>query len=739
MYAPITTKDNATLLLENLNNSNTVTYQGGPDQYNPIGYTTSTLGTQLLPFPPGSVLPTLQQHNPQPLYNATGGLIPLNGFRLPRTQFDQVWYLRPISGPGGKTSRRSKVIRVRYPQTPQPPTVISINSNYMQFDFDGDIRSIYGFELRAADNNTILVQKPIASYADLNIDLTQTGNAWLGTLTSTPWGIVPAGQNRNFYAYFFNHQWSYSLATEVYVTPPKAPVIEEGYRFGQSLDIISDLDSRLDIAAQTCEIWTSSGSVHHSIGGDFYLPPPASAMIASSRLNYQTQNWTANVPADSDLFVRSVRWDLISSGSMSNWLHIPQGDLLASDYLTSQGSVPPFITIGQGGLFTYDSSNTEIIVNSRPFDLMFPNGTMQHMPVVNGDYTATLDTLAPLSPTGAAGYLFYFRCTSPAFQNPAVIIDGPYAAASSGALIRQTADGSIPLSNGPLTAHMASAASGLIGIIKPIHGGSGYSATAQAAIVPAPTGGGYDFLYVQCDQYLPPIVYDNVYGPSMPQSSGAVQGVYFVKLVSWVVTYPPEDDRPDETYYEYALYASDPGGSIYTSPPAVNITDSGGGGAGASVYAVLTSGNGSGGGSFGGGNCGVLSSLVTLANEKKITLEQLTVGELLKSKERPEEVVSKTVVLNEEVWTLTTKSGKTTRVGLAHTFKTEHGYMALCELLDDLQHESPLPLLQTVDGLEEIASIDDRGESAICHIALSGPSHLYVLDGLWNHNTLFKG
>lgn len=46
------------------------------------------------------------------------------------------------------TSRRSKVLRVRYPLQPSSPLFVSFLQGLMQFNYNGDRRSIYGFELR---------------------------------------------------------------------------------------------------------------------------------------------------------------------------------------------------------------------------------------------------------------------------------------------------------------------------------------------------------------------------------------------------------------------------------------------------------------------------------------------------------------------------------------------------------------------------------------------------------------
>jgi hypothetical protein len=138
-------------------------------------------------------------------------------FTLPRLQFDQTWYMRPIARDAYDQpvlSRRSKVIRIYYPLKPSPPLfryAVQVQAPTspgqttttlaFQLDYNGDQRSIYGLEVRAADDETILVQRPVASYADLYVDLSQT-----------PFLTLSGGlaYNYNLTARFFNQQWSMS-------------------------------------------------------------------------------------------------------------------------------------------------------------------------------------------------------------------------------------------------------------------------------------------------------------------------------------------------------------------------------------------------------------------------------------------------------------------------------------------------------------------------------------------------
>ena len=143
-------------------------------------------------------------------------------FSLRRSQYDQVWYLRGVQN--GVVSRRSKVLRIMWPQRPLPPIVqsvtpvteslmgipgatgtVTVNSLAIQFQFNGDQRNIFGFELRAADNQTVLVQVP-ANFASMYVDLAQT---------PMPYLPPPLNTDYSLYAYFFNQRWEYSAPTAV--------------------------------------------------------------------------------------------------------------------------------------------------------------------------------------------------------------------------------------------------------------------------------------------------------------------------------------------------------------------------------------------------------------------------------------------------------------------------------------------------------------------------------------------
>jgi hypothetical protein len=160
------------------------------------------------------------------------GRFATQAFSLPRSSFEQVWYLRQVNGT--KTSRRTKVIRVAAPIVPtQAPSLSSFDSSQITAGFSGDVRNIYGVELRASDNATVLVRQPVASPADLIFDLTTIANA----LTL----------GRDFYVYFFNLMWEYSPSLHVTVSQPAAPVITIGAKMATNLTLLLDQITRQDI------------------------------------------------------------------------------------------------------------------------------------------------------------------------------------------------------------------------------------------------------------------------------------------------------------------------------------------------------------------------------------------------------------------------------------------------------------------------------------------------------------
>lgn len=87
------------------------------------------------------------------------GVFNTQQFSVPRTVRDQTWYLRTRNGT--IFSRFSKALRVVYPLIPSAPALIQANSTTAVFDFAGDVRDIYGIEVKAnALSGVFFVQFP---------------------------------------------------------------------------------------------------------------------------------------------------------------------------------------------------------------------------------------------------------------------------------------------------------------------------------------------------------------------------------------------------------------------------------------------------------------------------------------------------------------------------------------------------------------------------------------------------
>lgn len=90
------------------------------------------------------------------------GIFTVDQFTLPRTVRDQTFYLRGLNN--NVFSRFSKALRIVYPLVPSAPTLVSSNATTIVADFAGDVRDIYGIELRALAasgvSGDIIVQIP---------------------------------------------------------------------------------------------------------------------------------------------------------------------------------------------------------------------------------------------------------------------------------------------------------------------------------------------------------------------------------------------------------------------------------------------------------------------------------------------------------------------------------------------------------------------------------------------------
>jgi len=805
-------------------------------------------------------------------------------FTLERLQYEQIWYMRFVDTTSGTYSRRSKVVRIVYPVTPLPPTLIAADSNFVQLDFNGDIRNVYGVEVRVpnvtdvypilsvgssvgwdntanvfstsggvyascpgyiddvmsvnipplpdassivgisisgvaltadsqgaieislgpdtryafigpqpqqftvGDQSTLwgltpaelaagtsilispdtmptqpmyvnslvmtvyyvnsytpIVQKPVESYGDLNIDLTKTVNTF------------PFSSNRTLLAYFFNHQWSYSEPVAITIPAPILLFAEEGYRFGQSLDVMCTLPQRNDIVSQTWQVFSDPSL-------------SATSMIVNRTTNY-AGSLTVNVPASSSLWVRSSLSDYVGSGGWypSDYgLYVPLGDLIASDYLAAQGSVPPILTQGgEGGegYQTYDepgnvSAATEAY-NNNPYGY-----------VENSNYSSVISGWSSV-PYGAGS-------TLTATISAIISVDGEGGGTGGGyANFELSVDGgstwstpwTLSASQSPQQVQTTFASPGNLADVQ-----IRIYALAHASAVPP---GGWVDVRVQANiQGIS--VTDNLGSTGALVSYHSTYDSITVTTIPFTLLYPNKQlvAVPESSGYyttakdtgsglmsgtKYDFYVSlsslaYPNPTVYidgpysnTSQAALAFSVSDGRlplNAGALLFSTATggaTGYGAGGGTYGAGNdavgsqyCGVLSSQVKMADGSVKLLRDTCIGDLVDNGVGgAETIVGRQIICGEKIYTV--RAGPyTSRVAGGHTLQTESGWANVVELRARLLHDEAWLAVATEIGTLPLTEIADEESEPVCHLQLSGPAHTYVLDGLKTHNTLVK-
>lgn len=371
---------------------------------------------------------------------------------LDRSAYDQTWFIRLVKKINGQiiSSRRSKVIRIFYPRVPTQPAYIRADSSEIFVDFSGDVRNIEGIELRGPDDVTTYYQAIVGSEFDMDLQL----NTLRGQLSPGQAGTGPIGQFqiaevpptlRSFVVHFFNLMWEYSPGLTITIPPPAAPTLLPGYRFGSALNLIlkaNDPVPRNDIAFSTLQLAVDTGfsdssvfQVLQTVGNPGFF--------------------TTTVPTTGDIFARATMTDQISSGGWSNILHITQQDLIASDYLASQGSVPPAVTNANttsGGIFTYGVSNEplQIVMQNAVFFITYPNGFQDFVESFENDYLSAIDSPGGLLPLTTYG--FFPSLKGPTTSSPGISFNGPYLNYLDSSVIAEIAaqfsDGNVPLTNG---------------------------------------------------------------------------------------------------------------------------------------------------------------------------------------------------------------------------------------------------------------------------------------------------
>lgn len=432
-----------------------------------------------------------------------------------------------------------------------------------------------------------------------------------------------APAQRDFNVHFFNLMWEYSPPLAIHIPPPDQTQLSIGYRWGSSLQINVGSQARTDILYTTLQLATASGFLMGGIAvTGTYNNAGSFGIFYQAQTNGAPASFQVNVPVTGDIYARAQFQDHIGPGDWSNILVIPQGNLIASDYLSAQGSVPPTITngnLGSGGILVYFSQNVggvpQIQLASAPFSVVYPNGHVDNVPPLYQNFSETVDQGGvPL--LGSTNYGFFPAISKPLSPNPTMAFNGPYLQYTGTlvALQNQFQDGAVPLTNGP-----------------------------------------------------------------------------FITI---------------------------------TPPPGASTTGGGGGGTG------------------GGGNCAASDRFIELHCGRKAILRNLKPGMMVKNLSGKGAKVSKVELFGEQTVCLRTQSGMVLRCGYGHVLYANGKWQSVADIVD-LFDDATIVYLKTERGAKEKLSwvVNRNVIAEICRIHLEGEQdddHVYLVDGIWAHNTLIK-
>jgi hypothetical protein len=303
---------------------------------------------------------------------------------------------------------------------------------------------------------TFLPNQGIAWALPLTADLIPDGRS---RVDGSPAVLVETTTlSRAFYAYFFNHQWSYSTPTLYDVPPPPPPILTDPQtRAGLVVNVQSDVLTRADIIYQR---WQADAL------GDFANP------FLDITNNYQEGLFAFNAVATGgggssgsvgDVYIRSVRSDFFSSGNWSDTLFIPANPI-GQDAVGVRAPHPSIVG-HVGAIISYTATAGWLVVDVSAFDMTYPDGSIYEIPSASLSSSATVDTHASL--LSGTEYLYYISVPNPSFashpDDGQVDIDGPYYNPSTAALAFSTSRGRLALAEGALTFFTANALTGSVG------------------------------------------------------------------------------------------------------------------------------------------------------------------------------------------------------------------------------------------------------------------------------------
>jgi hypothetical protein len=329
------------------------------------------------------------------------GFFTTSTFTLPRTVRDQTWYLRAVNGPF--VSRFSKKLRVAYPLIPSAPALVSFNPTDIVLDFAGDVRDIYGLEVRAVAGT--------GSLTNFFIELPDTNPVYnVTTFARTNQGYLPG----------FNTPMADFSCTEFVLN--RTVVGPSVYNVGDVVLISCYADSSFN----GFKIITAVGTVPNSNGITF--GSTSSPGVYSTEESYLlpfpdtivgTATGPLSVLGQSTAYLTVGTAQLVQSGATAGYVQAASGSF-ANGIATFKTQTAHNLTVGQ--LVVIGAAFVEINFNPYPAGFAYVPangsffcGTWQVAQVIDG-LTFTFTIPNALLPGGGlatgVGYSIPFSCTN---------------------------------------------------------------------------------------------------------------------------------------------------------------------------------------------------------------------------------------------------------------------------------------------------------------------------------------
>lgn len=625
---------------------------------------------------------------------------------LTRYGYENIFYIRLVqldnTGAVVATSRRSRVIRIVYPQVPSPPAFLYADSGQIKFDFSGDIRNIEGIELYDASIEFISNGNPGGNsppiivvgkgnsqllHRDHKMKLSAVGSGGSVSLGGVQTGSLPVSLDPDVQAQLVARYGQQGI------TITALNLIYQGL-VGSEADMDFDLNSlRGDTGITGSNINANIG--HFQIG----LIPQLQRSFVVRFFNLMWEYSTpvaVNIPfPEAPILSENFRF---GSSLCLQTAGTARTDIQTTNLqIASDSAFNTILIEAQAG-----GANAQFTSNVPATGDLYARACFADF-ISSGGWSNTLHI--PQKNLIGSSYLAAQGSIPPAIT----AVDG-----GGGIMVWSTTDASITISNEPFTLLFPDGTQIPIPIKSQLFGsdldtGASIQANTMYGFFPAVLGA-----VTKTPTFVFNGPYKNYTTSSLIASLGAQVADGSTPLSNGAIV-------------------------IQTQVAGVGPTGSTGGGG--------TTGGGGGGGTGGGPNCGILSSMITLGNGAKSTLGRTSVGTEVMNIRGTKSRIKFRLITKEETWTIETESGKCSTTALGHVEFSNGKWRFREDIIRIFQEEKIGTLRNDANVDEKIVKCIPAGKQKICRIELAPIDatleeashdywHVYSLDGFLAHNFL---